>query len=255
MSSEATNPVYVVFGATGGVGAELARRLATRQEGSTVILAARDEAKLEKLRSDVGGESEVVDILHHDQVAALMSKIAEKHGRVTGVANCVGSMLLKPAHITSEAEFRNQIEINLVSAFNIVKGSVKAMMKSGGGSIALCSSAVADHGYANHEAVAAAKGGVTGLAKSAAATYAPHNIRVNVVSPGLIAGTNMTSRISGSEAALKASKGMHALGRVGQPRDVASALEFLLYPENDFITGAVLNVDGGLGNAAPVKQR
>jgi NAD(P)-dependent dehydrogenase (short-subunit alcohol dehydrogenase family) len=100
-----------------------------------------------------------------------------------------------------------------------------------GGSIVLCASAAARTGFANHEAVAAAKGGVISLTMSAAATYGSRNIFVNCVAPGLIA-TPLTSRITQNEAALKASQGMHVLGRIGTPDDIASAMAFLVYPAN-----------------------
>jgi NAD(P)-dependent dehydrogenase (short-subunit alcohol dehydrogenase family) len=119
-------------------------------------------------------------------------------------------------------------------------------MESSGGAIVLVSTAAAAIGLANHEAIAAAKAGVEGLARSAAATYAARRIRVNCVAPGLVRSA-LTARITGNESALKASLAMHPLGRVGEPADVARALEFLLDPANDWITGQVLGVDGGLG--------
>lgn len=91
-----------------------------------------------------------------------IARAVELHGRIDGVANCVGSIVLKAAHATSEAEFDNVIRLNLNSCFHILKSSVKRMMTAGGGSIVFCSSAVARHGIPNHEAIAAAKAGVTG---------------------------------------------------------------------------------------------
>jgi NAD(P)-dependent dehydrogenase (short-subunit alcohol dehydrogenase family) len=116
-----------------------------------------------------------------------------------------------------------------------------------GGSIVLISSAVANMGLPNHEAIAAAKAGVIGLAKSTAATYASKNIRCNVVCPGLVE-SNLTKSIVENKNSLEFSLKMHGLSRVGKPCDVASAVEFLLNPDNNWITGSVINVDGGLGN-------
>jgi NAD(P)-dependent dehydrogenase (short-subunit alcohol dehydrogenase family) len=106
-------------------------------------------------------------------------------------------------------------------------------------------------GLPNHEAIAAAKAGVIGLARSAAATYAKAGLRFNVVAPGLVR-TSATERIWRHEAAADASRAMHPLGRLGEPDDVARAITWLLEPEQDWITGQVLGIDGGL---ADVKLR
>jgi len=247
-------PTFLVYGATGGVGAELCKRLA-RHDGAQVVLAGRDESKLAELHASLPNPSQasiqVVDVHSPQSVDAVTAAVVKEYGKLTGVANCVGSIVLKSAHATTMDEFENTVRINLFSSFNILKSSVKAMMKNPtGGSLAFCSSAVAKHGLANHEAIAAAKGGVAGLALSAAATYAPKNIRVNCVAPGLT-NTRMASKITGNEGMLKASVAMHALKRIGEPSDVAAALEFLLDPQNNFITGQVLAVDGGLSSLRP----
>lgn len=247
-STAGVAPVYVVFGATGGIGSQLCSLLSL-QPGAKVVAAGRDEAKLQALVGSLTGDVStfVVDVLAPDQVNACIADATKRFGRVDGVANCVGSVVLKSAHTTTEKEFEETVRLNLFSCFHVLKPSVKAMMKTGGGSIAFCTSAVARHGIPNHEAIAAAKGGVAGLALSAAATYAPKNIRVNCVAPGLTR-TPMTARITGSEAALRASEAMHALKRIAEPEEVARGLEFLLQPANSFVTGQVLGVDGGLGS-------
>jgi NAD(P)-dependent dehydrogenase (short-subunit alcohol dehydrogenase family) len=124
-------------------------------------------------------------------------------------------------------------------------------MKADGGAVVLVSSAAARIGLANHEAIAAAKAGLEGLARSAAATYARQRIRFNVVAPGLVR-TPLTQGLVANELAEKASLAMHPLGRLGEPDDVARAIAWLLDPAQNWITAQVLGVDGGL---ADVKAR
>lgn len=106
-------------------------------------------------------------------------------------------------------------------------------------------SRVAQTGLNNHEAIASAKAGILGLTR-AAATYAKRNVRVNAVAPGLV-DTPMSEHILSTEAGRKQSEALHALGRIGQPDDITSAICWLANPANDWVTGQVLGVNGGLG--------
>ena len=142
-------------------------------------------------------------------------------------------------------QFEQHWRVNALSAFNATQAAVNSMKRASGGSVVLFSSAVAKHGVPNHEAVASAKAAVHGLAISAAATYAPKNIRVNCIAPGMT-DTPLAGKITGSESALKASKEMHPLKRIGTADDPAALAAFLLHPNNANITGAWLPVDGGL---------
>src|SRR5262249_40565503 len=160
-----------------------------------------------------------------------------------GVVNCVGSaLLMKPVHLTTDDEWAAALAANLTSAFLTVRAAVRAMTPAGG-SVVLVSSAAARLGVPNHEAIAAAKAGVQGLALSAAASYASRGIRVNAVAPGLVR-TPLTAGITANDATLKAFTALHALGRIGEPDDVASAIEWLL--DQTWVTGQVLGIDGGL---------
>lgn len=231
----------LILGAAGGIGGALARRLAGL--GVKLVLAGRDASRLEALAAETGGTPFVLDATKPAEVEAAAAKAVEVHGRLDGLANCVGSILLKPAHLTSEEEWDGVVSTNLKSAYAAVRAAARAM--TAGGSVVLVSSAAARLGLANHEAIAAAKAGVIGLTLSAAATYAPKGLRVNAVAPGLVR-TPMTARITGNETALKASTALHALGRVGEPEDVASAIAWLLDPAQSWVTGQVIGVDGGL---------
>ena len=135
------------------------------------------------------------------------------------------------------------------TAFGILGAAAHAMMRTGG-SIVLTASAASRIGIVNHEAIAAAKGAIMGLTLSAAATYAARGIRVNCVAPGLVE-TSLTESLLSSDANRKASQGMHALGRLGSPEDVACSMAWLLSEEASWVTGQILGVDGGLGSVLP----
>ena len=248
MSASNDAPVYIILGATGGIGSATCRMLS--EDGARLVLGARTEEPLNDLADEVGGDAFPLDATRLEEVQNLIDHTTDAHGRLDGIANCVGSILLKPAHLTSVDEFDETLALNLHTAFYTVKTAARAMMKEGG-SIVLSSSAVAQTGLTNHEAISSAKAGVVGLTRSAAATYAKRNIRVNCVAPGLVETPGSEHLIS-SEAGRKQSEAMHALGRIGQPEDVAVAIRWLLDAEqSSWVTGQVVGVDGGLGTVRP----
>lgn len=234
---------YVVVGATGGIGREVVRQL--REEGAHVFLLGRTAAKLDELGQTLGCPSAVVDGRSIEAVEAAFEALPSPFEQLDGVVNCVGSVLLKPAHRTSTEEWQEVMGQNLTSAFAVLRAA-HGRMKDQGGSIVLMSSAAARIGLVNHEAIAAAKAGVVGLMLSAAATYAGRNIRVNAVAPGLVQ-TELTQRIWQNERSAEASRQMHPLNRFGTPEEVARMIVWLLRPDNSWITGQVFGVDGGLG--------
>jgi 3-oxoacyl-[acyl-carrier protein] reductase len=225
---------FLVIAASSGIGQATVELL--KQAGHTVFTTARDSRKIEP--------DAVLDATDFEAVDAVFKQA----GELDGVVNCSGSLLLKSAHMTSKEQYQAVIDASLTTAFATVRGAGKNMTK--GGSVVLVSSAAAMEGLANHEAIAAAKAGVIGLTLSAAATYAGMNLRVNAVAPGLTQ-TPMTAALTGSETSRKISESMHALGRLGKPDDVARAIVFLLDPQNNWITGQVLAVDGGLSRVRP----
>ena len=244
MSSTEHSVVHLILGAAGGIGSAVCRRLAAG--GATVALAGRPSDRLDELARELGAVKWDLDVSEPTCVESVVTEVQQRFGRLDGVANCIGSLLLKPAHLTSFEEWHAVISANLTSAFAVVRSAAKAMQQHGG-SIVLVSSAAARMGLANHEAIAAAKAGVIGLTLSAAATYASKGIRVNAVAPGLVR-TPMTRRIWDNAKSAEMSQAMHALGRLGEPDDVASLITWLLDPSNSWVTGQVVGVDGGLGS-------
>lgn len=236
---------YIILGASGGIGSALARRL--KASGANLLLAARSEEKLSLLAEELSSPYQLVDACDPAQVASLFASAEQLLGPIEGVAHCVGSILIKPAHLTTPDEWNQTISLNLTSAYHVLYHAAKAMLPKQNGSIVLVSSVAATVGLSNHEAIAAAKAGVIGLTLAAAATYASKKIRINCVAPGLV-DTPLASRFTSSEASLKASASMHPVGRIGEASEVASAIAWFLDPEQAWVTGQVLGVDGGMGS-------
>jgi len=232
---------FVILGAGGGIGSAIARALAA--DGASLILAGRSLDRLQPLASELNATAEQTEASDFAAVEALLAAARERHGRVAGVVNAVGSILLKPAHLTSEAELAETLRLNLQTAFAAVRAAGRVM--TDGGSVLLFSSAAAEAGLPNHEAIAAAKGAVAGLVRSAAATYAPRKLRVNALAPGLVS-TPLAARITGNPASLAASVAMHPAGRIGAPHDLVAPARWLLDPASDWVTGQVIPVDGGM---------
>ena len=238
--------VMLIVGGGGGIGSAVARRLATR--GCHVILAGRNAKRLEAVAAEIDARSMRLDARDSAAVDAMMQLVLTTHGRLDGMVNCAGSILLKPAHLISDQEFADTIATNLVTAFNLVRAATRLMMKqAGGGSIVLCSSVAARRGLVNHEAIAAAKSGVEGLALAAAASYARFAVRVNCVAPGLTR-TELTRNFTQNETVAKMSASLQPLGRIGEPTEVASAIDWLLNAEQSWVTGQVLGIDGGMSH-------
>ncbi|RUR07835.1 SDR family NAD(P)-dependent oxidoreductase [Legionella sp. km772] len=225
---------YLIIAASSAIGRLLVDSLKNR--GDEILTTAQSS---DKIKPDF--------ILDASDFSAVET-VFEQAGTLDGVVNCAGSLLLKNAHTTSFDEFQKTVNASLTTAFAIVRAAGKTMNK--GGSVVLISSAAALTGLPNHEAIAAAKAGIIGLARSAAATYAAANLRFNVVAPGLVESP-LTETLIKNPLAAKASIAMHALGRIGQPHDIVQAILFFLNPENSWVTGQVLAIDGGLSSVRP----
>lgn len=244
--SNNNSPVVLIIGGAGGIGSAVARRLAGG--GCQLFLAGRNPERLQSVATETGAQALTVDARDSAAVDGAIQAVVASGGRIDGVVNCAGSVLLKPAHLLTDQEFADTLALNLTTAFNVLRAATRVMMRQPeGGSIVLCSSVAARRGLVNHEAIAAAKAGVEGLALAAAASYARYRVRVNCVAPGLTR-TELTRSLTQNEAVAKMSAAMHPLGRIGEPSEVASAICWLLDREQGWVTGQVIGVDGGLGH-------
>lgn len=244
MTPAADSKSFVILGGGGSVGSALVKRLC--RQGGQVVVGVRDIAQARERLQDCDCRFAQVEAGDADSIEACVQMAVNDFGSVSGVANCIGSVLLKPAHLTTDDEWLQTMTTNLTSSFSLLRAAAKAMRQTGG-SIVLVSSSAAQIGLANHEAIAAAKAGIMGLMRSAAATYANRGIRVNAVAPGLVK-SSMTRKLWETDEASAMSSQMHALGRLGEPDEVASAIAWLLNSENSWVTGQTISVDGGLSS-------
>lgn len=249
MSDPVNCPAFncVVIGAYGGIGRAACKEI--HDAGGKAFLVGRDEEKLAELASDYGWGYCVADATDWDAMERAAVSADAALGGYSSVVHLAGSVLLKPIHLTSRNEWESVIATNLTSAAGVLRAFVPRFKE--GGSVVLMSSSAASIGLSNHEAIAAAKGGIEGLVRSAAMTYAGKRVRINAIAPGLVQ-TPLTQRVWGNARSAEVSLGMHPLGRFGEGADIARGIVFLAHPTNDWITGQVLQIDGGLGSLKPM---
>jgi 3-oxoacyl-[acyl-carrier protein] reductase len=241
MSSSDSAGHYVILGATGSVGQALARRL--QADGKKLVLIARDQDKLAPLSEELAAQSATISDLEPSSVRDLMISTCDGLP-IAGIAHCIGSLLLKPAKRTTSDEWNEVIATNLSSAFGVTMAASDLLKQ--GGSVVFCSSVAATLGLANHEAIAAAKAGLIGLARAAAASHARRGIRFHCVAPALV-DSQMTAGLLQREGMRDAAAKQNPSGRIGTPDDVARAIDFLMHSDNSWINAQVLGVDGGFG--------
>ena len=236
---------YLIVGGSSDIGIILCRALL--EEGAAVTLLARDSSRLVEFpEGEVGkfiGDANDEELVKE----AILSAISAGNGRLDGVVHLVGSFAVRPPHAMSLEAFEQVITTNLSSAFVTLSIACKQMLRNGGGRVVFTSSVAGSLGLANHEAIAAAKGGIESMVRSAAATYSKRGIRVNAVAPGLT-DTRLSRPITSSSATKEAAVGMIPLKRINEPEEVSSTIQWLLTDAPDNITGQVFHLDGGMSN-------
>ena len=238
--------VAVVTGASQGIGHETA--LALGEAGAKVVVAARNEEKLAALAGAIvaaGGEAFAVkmDVADAEQVKAGFKQVIEKFGRLDILVNNAAVTRDGLAMRMKKADWDAVLQTNLTGAHLCIQQALPTMMKARAGRIINISSIVAQMGNAGQANYVAAKAGLIGLTKAIAIEIASRGITVNAVAPGFIE-TPMTDVLP--DKVKEELKTKIPLGRMGSARDVASAIVFLASDEAGYITGHVLNVNGGM---------
>lgn len=238
----------LVTGASGGIGSALCQQLTA--SGHTVVAASRQIDRLDAVTAahKIEGDCTTAE----GAVAIIEAATAATGEAPSGLAHCLGNTLLTPLHRTRAAAWTETMRVNLDSSFHILHAWINARLPlKQGGSAVFASSVVARIGVANHEAIAAAKGGIEALVRSAAATYAAQGLRFNVVAPGLT-DTPLTAPLLKSEAFREAATKQYPLAGLQSADDVAAAMSWLLGAQSHRITGQVIPVDGGFTAVRPL---
>ena len=238
--------VAFITGASQGIGRACALKLAS--EGATVAVAARNQEKLNELVSEItatGGKATALalDVTDEEQVKSAMKAAISQLGKIDILVNNAGITRDQLVLRMKRDDWNAVLETNLTSAYLCIQQVMSAMLKQRWGRIINISSVFGQMGQAGQANYAASKAGLIGLTMAIAREVGSRNITCNAVAPGFIE-TAMTATL-GDEFKQNAAKQI-PLGRVGSVEDVASAVAFLASDEASYITGHVLNVNGGL---------
>ncbi|URW83487.1 SDR family oxidoreductase [Alcaligenes sp. DN25] len=240
--------VALVTGASSGIGRAIALMFA--EQGAALVLTARRSALLDAVAKEIrqsGGRAEFVtgDITQAETHEQLIEAANSRFGGLDIAINNAGIVgALKPLAEMSLEEWQTTLDTNLEAAFLGARSQIPAMLHRGGGSIVFTSSFVGTSvGLPGMSAYGAAKAALMGLVKGITADYAAQGIRANALLPG---GTD--TDIAGDQSTKDWAAGLHAMKRIAQPEEIASAALFLASPMSSFVTGSALFADGG--NAA-----
>lgn len=240
------NSIALITGASGGIGRALARQLLAT--GHRVVAVGRDADRLAEVEATLRISA---DTSTPEGAALALAACEEALGAAPGLlAHCVGSTLIAPLHRTRAEAYRELMRVNLDSAFFTLQAWVGGL-QGGPGAAVFASSVVARIGVANHEAIAAAKGGVEALVRSAAATYAAQGLRINAVAPGMTE-TPMTASMLKLPAMRDGAARQYPLGGLQSAEQVADVMAWLLSAASSRVTGQVIAVDGGFTTIRPL---
>lgn len=234
--------VVIVTGAGNGIGKVVALRYAER--GASVVVVDKEEAQAAetgRLINKAGGDAlvQVADLRKANEIEHMMNAAAERFGRIDILINNAGISIWKSPYDLTIEEWDSVVGTNLKGTFLCSREAAKYMRKQGGGSIVNLASTRALMSEPHSEAYAASKGGILSLTHALAISLGPDRIRVNAISPGWIE--------TGEYSELREIDHLqHPAGRVGKPEDIARACFYLTDPENDFITGENVVIDGGM---------
>jgi 3-oxoacyl-[acyl-carrier protein] reductase len=240
------NRIAMVTGASRGIGRACALELA--KAGDKVVLAARQVEKLEEVAAEVraaGGEAFVVaiDLASHESIKEAISKASKEFGRIDILVNNAGVTKDNLALRMKPDDWNMVLQTNLSGAFFCIQQVISPMMRERWGRIVNISSVVGQAGNAGQANYVASKAGLLGLTKSLAQELASRNITVNAVAPGFIE-TDMTNVLK-DEQKTRITQGI-PMGRIGSAAEVAAAVRFLASDEASYITGNVIDVNGGM---------
>jgi 3-oxoacyl-[acyl-carrier protein] reductase len=241
--------VAIVTGASSDIGIVIVKRFV--EEGANVVMIGRDLKKLEKAKSSIGKNDSMVvmpcDITDASQVIQTVEQIVDHYGTINVLVNNAGA-INDPTHFheMSDSDITDLIDINMVGTFKMTRAVLQKMIDKNGGCIINIGSISSERAIpkVHLTAYCSTKAAISMFTKGIAVEYARKNIRSNCINPGII-NSGMIKPYLDDPKARKVLESRQPLNRIGEPEDVANAAVYLASDEANWITGIILNVDGG----------